>query len=388
MVFHTLSLCAGVGGPDLGVRIARPDAVGVCYVEREVSAAAALVASMEAGRLHPAAVWSDLATFDARSWRGAVDCVLSGDPCQPNSVAGKRAGADDDRWLLDRVIQIFDESGASTLFRENVCGNIDGQLAVAIPALERLGCGIAVGIFSAGEAGASHRRERLFILARRGLDNPKLHRWPARRDDYACHDGHVASAASQQRSMGNPAHSDRRRELEPDGARRGRPGLAGTGEGLGHPTRERRGEGRTEPAGEQGRHDVAVSGSAVADAHDTGSSQRGSNKIGRGTMGQKGPPFGTCCSYLPAFAPGPADPRWPAIIAAAPSLEPAVCRMADGMANRVERLRHGGNGVVPLAAALAWTRLHALLDDDAARDAVRFADDQSARAGQAAVRAA
>jgi hypothetical protein len=88
-------------------------------VEREASAAAALVASMAAGRLHPAAVWSDLGTFDAGQWRGAVDCVLSGDPCQPNSVAGKRGGADDDRWLLDRVIAIFDKSGAGTLFREN-----------------------------------------------------------------------------------------------------------------------------------------------------------------------------------------------------------------------------------------------------------------------------
>ncbi len=122
---------------------------------------------MEAGRLHPAAVWSDLRTFDAGAWRGAVDCVLSGDPCQPNSVAGKRGGEDDERWLLDCVIDIFDQSGAHTLFRENVTGNADGQLAVAIPALERLGCRVAVGIFSAGEAGASHRRERLFILAHR-----------------------------------------------------------------------------------------------------------------------------------------------------------------------------------------------------------------------------
>lgn len=167
MALHTLSLCAGVGGLDLGVRIARPDARCVAFVEREISAAASLVASMEAGRLHPAAVWSDLRTFDAGAWRGAVDCVLSGDPCQPNSVAGKRGGEDDERWLLDCVIDIFDQSGAHTLFRENVTGNADGQLAVAIPALERLGCRVAVGIFSAGEAGASHRRERLFILAHR-----------------------------------------------------------------------------------------------------------------------------------------------------------------------------------------------------------------------------
>lgn len=165
MALRTLSVCAGVGGLDLGVRIARPDARCVAFVEREASAAASLVASMEAGRLHPAAIWSDLRTFDAGAWRGAVDCVLSGDPCQGNSVAGKRLGADDDRWLLDRAIQVFDQSGAHTFFRENVPGNMDGQLAIAIPSLERLGCRIACGIFSAAEVDGDHDRERFFLLA-------------------------------------------------------------------------------------------------------------------------------------------------------------------------------------------------------------------------------
>jgi site-specific DNA-cytosine methylase len=122
---------------------------------------------MEAGWLHPAPVWSDVRTFDGRRFRGCVDIVTSGDPCQGNSVAGKRLGELDDRWLLDRAIDIFDQSGADTFFRENVPGNADGQLAVAIPALERLGCRVAVGIFSAAETGNTMRRERLFILARR-----------------------------------------------------------------------------------------------------------------------------------------------------------------------------------------------------------------------------
>lgn len=39
------------------------------------------------------------------------------------------------------------------------------------------------------------------------------------------------------------------------------------------------------------------------------------------------------------------------------SLEPAICRMADGLAHRVDRIRACGNGVVPLAAAYAWRTL-------------------------------
>lgn len=52
--WRTISLCAGVGGLDLGVRLAEPAARSVCYVEREAAAAAVLVARMEDGWLHPA----------------------------------------------------------------------------------------------------------------------------------------------------------------------------------------------------------------------------------------------------------------------------------------------------------------------------------------------
>jgi DNA (cytosine-5)-methyltransferase 1 len=467
VAFHTLSLCAGVGGLDLGVRIARPDARCVAYVEREASAAAALVASMAAGRLHPAAVWSDLGTFDAGQWRGAVDCVLSGDPCQPNSVAGKRGGADDDRWLLDRVIAIFDKSGAGTLFRENVCGNIDGQLAVAIPALERLGCRIAVGIFSAGEAGASHRRERLFILAHRpstGLSDrdgqrdrsarqcdaelersnallgsaggigPMAHtvgpvetrgqpasgqarggrphdqsggsgRMVAHPDGGFAGDGQL-QRGGQQRFQPQGAGAGRGDAVgnaiggghsgQPDDTRRrpvGRAAADGAGAGgigpVGEPARDRRGEGQPESTGQQGRSDAVIANSTMADASSAGlqgGKFNGPCDDERNGPDAHGPATQLCAARFPPFAPGPSDPRWPAFIAAAPSLEPAVCRMADGLADRIERLRHGGNGVVPLAAALAWARLHALLDDDTAGDAVRFADDRSAAAGAAFVK--
>lgn len=160
-----LSLCAGAGGLDLGLHVAEPRYRTVCYVEREAYAAATLVARMEDAALDRAPVWSDLGTFDASQFHGAVDLVASGDPCQPNSVAGKRGGDGDDRWLIDQVLRVVEESGTRRLFRENVAGNADGQLAALVPALERMGFRVAAGIFSAAEVGASHRRERLFLMA-------------------------------------------------------------------------------------------------------------------------------------------------------------------------------------------------------------------------------
>jgi site-specific DNA-cytosine methylase len=173
--WNILSFCAGVGGLELGIRIAEPGARGVAYVEREAAAAASLVASMEAGWFHPAPVWSDAGTFDARPWRGVVDCVASGDPCQPNSVAGKGLGADDSRWLIDQLLRIVDECRPHRLFRENVCGNIHGQLAALVPPLEAMGFRVASGIFSATEAGASHRRERFFVMADHADGAGRLH---------------------------------------------------------------------------------------------------------------------------------------------------------------------------------------------------------------------
>jgi DNA (cytosine-5)-methyltransferase 1 len=176
--FNYVEVCAGVGGLGLGLELAVPRSRGIAYVEREAHAAATLAARMEEGALDPAPVWSDLGTFDARGWRGVVDCLVSGDPCQPNSVAGKRAGSSDDRWLIDQVLRVVDECRPHSFFRENVTGNADGQLEAIIPALEAMGYRVAAGIFSAAEVGASHRRERLFILAnhddpgRGGLGEP------------------------------------------------------------------------------------------------------------------------------------------------------------------------------------------------------------------------
>lgn len=405
VALRTISICAGVGGLDLGVRIARPDARCVAFVEREASAAASLVASMEAGRLHPAPVWSDLRTFDAGAWRGAVDCVLSGDPCQGNSVAGKRLGEADDRWLLDRAIDVYDRSGAHTFFRENVVGNLVGQLAVAIPALERLGCRVAVGIFSAAEVGAKHRRERLFILAHRdgwiAEQSPRLWR--------------LTGAASGSRSRGQP---DGRggtladAECGNGGSRTDESNIQDRARSDGHAGRsgervEDAAGGRRDPGQQESARSIECvqgqgrstflgdRGRQLADANREGLARQHAKRSEAGGAARRGGIELASIGASPPrfrngrpFAPGPADPLWAEICRDAPSLEPAVCRVAHGMAGRIERLRHCGNGVVPLAAALAWVRLHGLLAGDAAGGTVCAADDRTARAAELAVRIA
>jgi DNA (cytosine-5)-methyltransferase 1 len=160
-----LSLCAGIGALDLGVHIADPAYRCVGYVERDAFAAATLVARMEDEALDRAPVWDDVATFDGRPWRGRVDIVLAGYPCQPFSSAGHRRGDRDPRHLWPQIRRIIAETGPRRVFLENVAGHVDRGFDLVFSELSGLGYRVEAGLFSAAEVGAPHWRTRLFVLA-------------------------------------------------------------------------------------------------------------------------------------------------------------------------------------------------------------------------------
>lgn len=173
-----ISLCAGVGGLDLGLHLAEPGYRTVCHVERNSFAAAVLVARMADASLAPAPVWDDLRSFDGRPWRGRVHLVTAGYPCQPFSLSGNRLGAEDPRHLWPEVARIVREIGPEWCFFENVPGHLSLGFDHVARELQGMGYRVAAAVVSAAEVGAPHLRERMFILAHAHLQvggQPGLH---------------------------------------------------------------------------------------------------------------------------------------------------------------------------------------------------------------------
>ena len=169
--FTHLSLCAGYEGIGLGLKRVFPNLRAIAYVEREGFAVANLVAKMEEGRLDKAPLFSDVKTFPYRKFRGLVDILSGGFPCQPFSSAGKRGGVEDPRHLFPFIAEGIRQCRPKIVFLENVEGIIsaktnDGEsvLQYVIRTLEDLDYRATAGIFSASEVGASHQRKRVFIL--------------------------------------------------------------------------------------------------------------------------------------------------------------------------------------------------------------------------------
>ncbi|WP_282602437.1 DNA cytosine methyltransferase [Paracoccus sp. PARArs4] len=342
-----LSLCSGAGGIDLGLTLALPGYRAVGHVERETYAAATLVARMADAALDQALVWDDIATFDGKPWRGAVDIVSAGYPCQPFSVAGKRRGADDPRHLWPHVAQIIGEVEPPFVFLENVAHHLRLGFPEVASGLVSMGYRLAAGLFTAAEVGAPHRRERLFILAiREGdelADPTRLLR-------------HPLEWRQSQRDHAPLADASGQRQREPTDQTNA---IAGGGQARDEPRDNGRamanvaGDGWQQ--GERGQSQIGGPDTCQPDVDDADGAR--SQGLGDEPCEHAG--------ERPPWPPGPHDTDgWQRYLRSAPDAEPAVRRGSDGLACSVDRLRLCGNGVVPLVAAHALRTLaYQLLDD-------------------------
>tara|TARA_Y100001949_G_scaffold175698_1_gene186225 strand:- start:30151 stop:30969 length:819 start_codon:yes stop_codon:yes gene_type:complete len=155
------ALCAGYGGLELGLHLAGIDTDLVWVAETDKHASVVLDARFGVPNLGDLTEIAD---------PPQVDAITAGFPCQPVSHAGKRAGIDDERWLIRDVVSVARRAGAQWLFLENVRGVLTANQG---DAFGQILDALADGGFDAEWAcvradqsvGACHRRERWFCVA-------------------------------------------------------------------------------------------------------------------------------------------------------------------------------------------------------------------------------
>lgn len=153
-----LSLFAGIGGLDLAMdRLG-----GECVLQVEIDGFCQSVLAARWPDVPKAADVRDVGAMDD------LDFIVGGFPCQPVSVAGRKLGLDDPRWLWPQFARIIREARPRAVFIENVPGLHHRGLEDVLHDLSALGYGGAWDFVSAWDAGAPHLRKRLWVLALRG----------------------------------------------------------------------------------------------------------------------------------------------------------------------------------------------------------------------------
>ncbi|MGF6706978.1 DNA cytosine methyltransferase [Pseudomonas frederiksbergensis] len=161
---NELALFAGAGGGILGGHL-----LGwrtVCAVERDAYAAQILAQRQTDGLLPAFPIWSDVCSFDGRPWRGLVDVVSGGFPCQDISAAGNGlgiAGARSGLWR--QMARITDEVRPRYVDLENSPLLVGRGLAVVLGDLAEMGYDARWGVIGAADFGAPHQRDRIWLIA-------------------------------------------------------------------------------------------------------------------------------------------------------------------------------------------------------------------------------
>jgi DNA (cytosine-5)-methyltransferase 1 len=346
---NALSLFSGIGGMDLAAEAAGIGTVAMC--ERDPFCRSVL------RRYWPdVPIYEDIKKLEGKDIETRIDVIHGGPPCQPVSVAGRRRGKEDERYLWGEVYRIVGDLMPDFLVFENVPGILSIAGDEICKTLDGFGYHIGICQFEAAAVGAPHRRMRVFFVA-----HSKSGRSQSRAGERNGHfetrrEGTDYQAPGSGESSGTVPHPRTEGFAKQCRMREGRP-IAGEicqepGRGqIAYPERpdslfvphaesDGRRSRRAEPEGFAREPEPSIGGRSVPNPD----SQR---------REEQQPPLGSveCCGGR--FI----EPGMGGMAAGAPCWlggywmnEPDIPRIAKGVKNRVARLRALGNCVVPAQA--------------------------------------
>jgi len=159
-----LALFAGAGGGILGGNL-----LGwrtICAVERDAYAAGILAQRQNDGSLEPFPIWSDVTTFDGKPWRGRVDVISGGFPCQDISNSGHKEGITGARsGLWSEMLRIILEVRPRYVFVENVAALLNRGMGEVLGGLAEAGFDAKWGVLGTADVGGDQPRHRVWIVA-------------------------------------------------------------------------------------------------------------------------------------------------------------------------------------------------------------------------------
>ena len=269
---------------------------------------------------------------DADRFRGLVDIVVGGYPCQPFSLAGVRRGDKDDRHLWPEMLRIIQAVRPTWVIGENVAGHISMGLDEVLSDLEAEGYQARCFVIPAVAADARHRRDRCWIVGYSELNGSSAAEVRGEPQEDGGRSSKGQGVAEQSARAGRPRDGQ-------EVARGARAETVGNAEDVRRDIRQ-----DTEREGSKDQQDKSqsgVRGKSVGSDKDVSNadSQRlqgvGQKRDNEGSAGLCG-----------------GEARWEKSFW---EPEPAVGRVANGIPGRVHRLRQLGNSIVPqVAARILW----------------------------------
>ena len=324
---NELHLFAGAGGGILGGMLLGHRTV--CAVEIEPYCRKILLQRQRDGILPWFPIWDDVRTFDGKPWRGIVDVVCGGFPCQDISAAGKGAGIDGERsGLWGEMARIIGEIRPRIAFVENSPMLTSRGLGRVLGDLSEMGFDARWGVVSAADAGAPHLRERIWILADAEHDRLSVGWGAANFGESRIERSGISGDDASSCGVEKAASGWQRVSFAGDCDDDGYCALCGL-----EYAEECECPGPTMDGYEYCERNGILFARPIPDAEESGLERRDESGEGLRDGGEPGP--------------GRRETDWW-------QFEPNMGRVAYGVAHRVDRLKAIGNGQVSSVAALAW----------------------------------